>query len=97
MTDSPSSERQYNTTLGLKLFVVYTLFYLGFVLISAFAADLMETVAFAGLNLAIVYGFGLIVSAFVLALVYGVMCRSELDEGNAADCESEATDAGAGE
>ena len=50
-SDSPSSARQYNTRLGLKLFVVYLLFYLGFVLINAFAADLMETVAVAGLNL----------------------------------------------
>ena len=79
-SDSPSSARRYNTRLGLKLFVVYLLFYLGFVLINAFAADLMETVAVAGLNLAIVYGFGLIVSAFALALVYGAMCRREPDQ-----------------
>lgn len=59
------------------LFAVYLVFYLGFVLINAFAADLMETITLAGLNLAIVYGFGLIVLALVLALVYGVMCRSE--------------------
>jgi uncharacterized membrane protein (DUF485 family) len=76
-SDSPSPERQFNTRLGLILFAVYLVFYLGFVLINAFAADLMETSTLAGLNLAIVYGFGLIVAAIVLALIYGVMCRSE--------------------
>ena len=37
----------------------------------------METIVLAGLNLAIVYGFGLIVFAIVLALVYGLMCRRD--------------------
>ena len=73
------------TRLGLKLFGVYLFFYVGFVLINAFAADQMETVVFAGLNLAIVYGFGLIVSAFVLAMIYGAMCRREPDADDAAD------------
>ncbi len=79
-SDSRSSARQYNTRLGLILFGIYLVFYLGFVFINAFAADLMETSTLAGLNLAIVYGFGLIVAAFLLALVYGVMCRRELAE-----------------
>jgi uncharacterized membrane protein (DUF485 family) len=30
----------------------------------------------AGLNLAIVYGFGLIIAALVLAAVYGWLCRT---------------------
>lgn len=76
-TESPPTARQYNTKLGLILFVVYLLFYLGFVLINAFAADVMETPTLAGLNLAIVYGFGLIVAALVMALIYGAMCRVE--------------------
>lgn len=76
-SDDSSSARQYNARLGLILFAIYLLFYLGFVLINAFKADLMETSTLAGLNLAIVYGIGLIVSAFVLALIYGVMCRRE--------------------
>ena len=84
-SDSPSAERQFNTRLGLILFVVYLAFYLGFVLINAFAADVMETVVVAGLNLAIVYGFGLIGLALVLALVYGGLCRNEpLEESGGA-------------
>ena len=31
----------------------------------------------AGVNLAVVYGFGLIVAALVLALVYMLLCRAE--------------------
>ena len=76
-SDTPSSQRQFNTRLGLILFVIYLAFYLGFVLINAFAADFMETVVLAGLNLAIVYGFGLIGLALLLALIYGGLCREE--------------------
>jgi uncharacterized membrane protein (DUF485 family) len=65
----------------MTLFVAYLCFYTGFVLASAFAAGWMETIVLAGLNLAIVYGFGLIFVALVLAIVYGLLCRHEpLDE-----------------
>jgi uncharacterized membrane protein (DUF485 family) len=92
-SDSPSPERQFNTRLGLILFAVYLVFYLGFVLINAFAADLMETSTLAGLNLAIVYGFGLIVAAIVMALIYGAMCRSEPAE-SPKDASDDATKGG---
>lgn len=75
--DSASPERQFNTRLGLTLFAIYLVLYLGFVLINAFAADRMDTIVLAGLNLAIVYGFALIVFALVLAMIYGVLCRTE--------------------
>ncbi|QDT06854.1 hypothetical protein K227x_52750 [Rubripirellula lacrimiformis] len=80
MNDSNATSmeiRRHNTRLGLWLFLIYLALYLGFVLINAFAANVMETIVIAGLNLAIVYGFGLIVAALVMALIYGVMCRSE--------------------
>lgn len=76
-SDSPSPQRRFNARLGLFLFLVYLLLYAGFVLINAFAADQMETVVLQGLNLAIVYGFGLIAVALILALVYGMLCRPE--------------------
>lgn len=76
-TDSVSPERRFNTRLGLWLFAVYLVLYLGFVLISAFAAEVMDTIIVAGLNLAIVYGLALIVIALALALMYGLMCRRE--------------------
>ena len=71
-----------NSRLGLTLFAVYTLFYAGFVLVNAFAAEWGEWIVFAGLNLAVVWGFALILFAFVLAIVYGV-----LSSGSSQDVE----------
>ena len=65
-----------NARIGLILFSVYLLLYGGFVLLNAFSPDTMETTPLAGINLAILYGFGLIVAAWILALVYGWLCRS---------------------
>lgn len=68
---NPGEAEPAVSRLGLTLFVLYTLFYLGFVLLNAFAADSMDILVVAGLNLAIVYGFGLIVAAIVMAFIYG--------------------------
>lgn len=69
-----------NSRIGLVLFAVYLLLYGGFVFLNAFAADVMETTPIAGVNLAILYGFGLIVVALLLALVYGFLCKPTDDE-----------------
>jgi uncharacterized membrane protein (DUF485 family) len=60
-----------STRLGLFLFGLYLALYAGFVLLAAFAPQAMEATPLAGVNLAIWYGFGLIVAALVLALIYG--------------------------
>ena len=52
---------------GLILFAVYLLLYGGFVAINAFAPNSMELTLISGLNVAIVYGFALIVGAVVLS------------------------------
>ena len=70
-----------NARIGLVLFVVYLLLYGGFVLLNAFAADVMERTPLAGVNLAILYGFGLIIAALVLALLYGFLCQEEPADG----------------
>lgn len=62
-----------NARIGLVLFCVYALCYAAFVFTSAFAPDLMDVKPFAGLNLAVLSGFGLIVLALALALVYGAL------------------------
>ena len=64
-----------NARIGLILFGVYCLFYGGFVVLNAFSPGTMEQTPIAGVNLAILYGFALIIVAFVLALLYGVLCR----------------------
>ena len=65
-----------NARYGAILFLAYLLLYGGFVAINAFNPDVMDTVILAGVNLALVYGLGLILSAVALALVYGWLCRA---------------------
>ena len=72
-----------NSRYGLALFAVYLALYAGFMLLNAFLPQLMEHTPVAGVNLAILYGFGLIVAALLLALVYGWLCRGRaIDEGD---------------
>ena len=78
-----SPERKFNTRLGLILFGFYLVLYLGFVLINAYQSQWMETIVLAGLNLAVVYGFALIVIALVLALIFGFACKTEPDDDSA--------------
>lgn len=65
-----------NSRYGLQLFVVYFAVYAGFVALNAFRPDLMEMTPLAGINLAILYGFGLICGALVLSLIYGWLCKA---------------------
>lgn len=83
MSDSakePASPR--NTRIGLIFFALYLALYGGFVGLSAFLPSLMEQPVVSGINLAIVYGMGLIVAALALALLYSWLCRVS---GQAAD------------
>jgi uncharacterized membrane protein (DUF485 family) len=65
-----------NSRIGLVLFGIYLVLYGGFVLLNAFSPETMEKTPMAGVNLAILYGFGLIIAALVLALLYGWICQS---------------------
>jgi uncharacterized membrane protein (DUF485 family) len=78
-----AAEAARNSRYGLVLFAVYTLFYGAFMGLNAFAPQVMEIIVFAGVNLAVVYGLGLIAAAFLLALVYAWLCRGR-DPGAAA-------------
>ncbi|MHC4876155.1 MAG: DUF485 domain-containing protein [Planctomycetota bacterium] len=69
-----------NARIGLVLFAVYLALYGGFVFLSAFSPESMESTPVAGVNLAILYGFGLIIAALILALIYGVICREDKSE-----------------
>lgn len=66
---------EYKARLGIRMFIIYALFYAGFVAINLTAPLVMERIVFLGLNFATVYGFGLIIGALLLALVYDRMCR----------------------
>ncbi len=62
------------TRLGLILFLVYAVLYGSFVIIGLSYTHLLELRVFAGLNLAVVYGMGLIVLAAVMGYIYSLIC-----------------------
>lgn len=74
----PSIQR--NARFGLVLFAIYVVLYAGFMGLSAFAIQMMAKPVLGGVNLAVVYGFGLIVGAIVLALVYLALCCGGTDK-----------------
>ena len=81
--------RSENTRIGLVLFLVYLHEYVGFILLCAFAKETMAQPSLGGMNFAVVCGFGLIIEAFVLALIYMAFCKPdptpEITEGELAE------------
>ncbi len=79
----------FNARVGLVLFFIYFLFFAGFIVLAAFGKDIMAMhvalidadggvrSCFGGVNVAIVYGFSLILAAFVLAMLYMLLCQPE--------------------
>jgi uncharacterized membrane protein (DUF485 family) len=68
--------------LGIKLFIFYILIYAGFVVIGLVDPELMGVHIIGKQNLAIVYGFGLIVLAIVMGFIYNAMCSKLEDKMN---------------
>ncbi|MCP4143091.1 MAG: DUF485 domain-containing protein [Chloroflexi bacterium] len=64
----------YKTRLGVRMFIFYALIYAGFVVINITKPVLMEKTIVFGLNLAVVYGFGLIILSLIMALIYNRLC-----------------------
>ncbi len=74
----PDPASGYKTRLGIVMFIIYCLIYAGFVLIHVFTeGKAMEVEVFMGLNLAVVYGFGLIILAVIMALIYNQLCTNK--------------------
>ncbi|MCP4049216.1 MAG: DUF485 domain-containing protein [bacterium] len=71
----------YKAKLGIWMFLIYAAFYGVFVAINTIKPTLMEK-NIGGLNLAIVYGFGLIIFALVQALIYNYLCAKEEERLN---------------
>ena len=67
----------YKSRLGVWMFLLYALFYVGFVAINLYNPLFMEWIVVFGLNLATVYGFFLIIGALLLALIYDRLCRKQ--------------------
>jgi uncharacterized membrane protein (DUF485 family) len=64
----------YKTRLGVQMFILYALIYAGFVFINITKPTLMEMNIIFGLNLAVIYGFGLIILSLIMALIYNSLC-----------------------
>ncbi len=75
----------YKMRLGIRMFTLYALFYVSFVAINLLSPLTMASIIVAGLNLATVYGFGLIVIALLEALIYHALCRRKEAELSPAD------------
>jgi uncharacterized membrane protein (DUF485 family) len=68
-----------NARAGLWLFALYSTAYAVFIRLAAASPEAMGWVTPLGVNVAIVYGFGLIVGAVLLALVYMWVCKRNAD------------------
>lgn len=78
-TDKAASKK---AKLGVKMFLFYTLVYAGFVLIGLVRPEWMGLEATNGINIAIVYGFGLILLAIIMGFIYNYFCSKMEDEMN---------------
>ncbi len=77
----PDPASGYKTRLGVWMFAIYCVVYAGFVFLNVFTeGKAMQVMVFSGLNLAVVYGMGLIVFALVLALIYNWLCTKKETE-----------------
>ena len=72
----------YKERLGIYLFIVYCVVYAAFVALNTFTPKLMGMIVFSGLNLAVVYGMGLIILAIIMGIIYNNMCTKAEDQMN---------------
>jgi uncharacterized membrane protein (DUF485 family) len=65
----------HNTKLGLILFSFYCALYAGFMGLTTFVPHIMRLTPFGGMNVALLYGFLLIIMVFILAICYLYLAR----------------------
>lgn len=70
------------TRLGIILFTAYALIYALFVVIGVMYTDTLGVKAIGNLNLAVVYGIGLIVLAAIMGFIYNLICTRMEDQMN---------------
>jgi uncharacterized membrane protein (DUF485 family) len=73
----PDPAFAFKRRLGAINFVLYAVMYAGFVVVNLAFPSLMEKTVIGGLNVAVAYGFGLILLALILALIYNRACSRE--------------------
>ena len=70
------------TKLGIWMFILYTIVYGLFVAIGVVNYEAMGISVIGDLNLAITYGFGLIILAIIMGLIYNWRCTKIENEMN---------------
>lgn len=74
----PDPASKYKTRLGVWMFLIYCVLYVGFVMTNVLTeGQAMQIIVFMGLNLAVVYGMALIVIALIMALIYNFLCTNK--------------------
>ncbi|MBI9105704.1 MAG: DUF485 domain-containing protein [Spirochaetales bacterium] len=85
--NDPASE--FKKKVGIRMFIAYAVVYAGFIIINTAAPKLMGRQIVFGLNLAVTYGFGLILLAIISGLIYNAICTRKEDEMEAAEKNGE--------
>lgn len=75
----------YKRKLGIKMFIVYGILYAGFVAVNVLTPEKMEIRMLFGLNLAVFYGFSLILFAIISGLLYNYFCTKEENKQQSKD------------
>ena len=71
----------YKTKLGVKMFFAYTIVYAAFVILNTTNPKAMESIVF-GQTAAVIWGFGLITLALVMAVIYNRFCTKAEEQMN---------------
>jgi len=71
----------YKTRLGVKMFAVYTIVYATFVILNTTNPKMMESIIL-GQTAAVIWGFGLIALALVMAVIYNRLCTKAEEQMN---------------
>jgi uncharacterized membrane protein (DUF485 family) len=75
VTPAEAAFERRKSIIGIRMTLLYSLVYGGFVALSVFQPTWMGARAVLGLNLAVAYGLGLILIAILFALIYNHLCR----------------------
>lgn len=81
----------YKTKLGLILCAVFTIVYFAFIVLGVTNPQMMAN-DIGPLNVAVVYGFAIIILAIILAFAYNWLCSCKEDFHEKADKKKEAAD-----
>jgi uncharacterized membrane protein (DUF485 family) len=73
---------QRKSNIGIRMTILYSLVYGGFVALSVFRPEIMGRKALFGMNLAISYGLFLILFAVLLAVIYNLLVKEPKNNGN---------------